>query len=403
MFITEVTKDIWQIAENLPSTIHFEGIWPVPNGVSVNQFLVHTEKGDVLIDGLIGWDGTENGLNGILKKAGSSIENLKYLIINHMEPDHTAWLESLLKIKPEVEICISQKGGIILENFFRRKEMNIVKDNDILDLGDHKLRFMMNPNIHWPETMMTYDESSKVIFTCDGFGTYGKIKEENYDDKFTENDFEFYEDEAFGYYSNVMAICTTPVKNAINKVGESGAEIICPGHGPVWRKNPEKILKLYEELSDCQTSSNRKEITLIWGSMYGFTEIGVKKAIETLEKSGIKYHVYRVPEDETGLILKDCWKSQAVILAMPTYEYNMFPPMSCVLNELGKKRVFGKKAFRFGSYGWSGGAEKELQSIMENHKMNWTFLPSVEFNGKPADADLDVIENRVKELINNLE
>lgn len=403
MYITEVVKDIWQISENLPCTIYFEGIWPIPKGVSVNQFLLKTNKGVVLIDGLIGWDGTEKGLDDILEKANVSFKDLKYLIINHMEPDHSAWLEPLLKICPNVEIYISQKGAGILKALFGRENVNMVKDGDSLDLESHKLSFHLNPNIHWPDTMLTFEENTKTLFSCDGFGTYGEVKAENYDDHLTEEDLLFYEDEAFGYYSNVMAICTRPIENSVAKARELGVKIIAPGHGPVWRKNPERIMKLYEELAKCQTGSARKEITLIWGSMYGFTEMGVKRAIETLEKSGITYHVYRVPEDETGLILKACWKSQAIILAMPTYEYNMFPPMSCLLDELGKKRVFGRKAFRFGSYGWSGGAEKELQEIMENRKMQWEFLPTVEFNGRPTESDLNVIEERVKELIHNLE
>lgn len=403
MNITKVCEGVWQISENLPNTAYFEGIWVMPNGVSVNSFLVHGEKGDALIDGVAKWSGSKDSLCEILEKAESSFEKLKYLIINHMEPDHSAWLDPLLKLKPDIEIFLSQKGKGVLKAFFGRDDVNVVSDGEVLDMGNRQLKFVMNPNIHWPETMLTYDEKSGCVFSCDGFGSYGAVSENGYDDCLSEEELGFYEDEAFGYYSNVMAICSKPVESSIKKVRELGAKIICPGHGIVWRKDPERILKLYEELSACQNGKAGAEITLIWGSMYGFSEMGVRRAVETLEKSGIKHHIFRVPKSEEGLILKACWRSQGIILGMPTYEYHMFPPMASVLNELGKKKVFGRKAFRLGSYGWSGGAEKELLEIMEGKKMNWSFLPSVEYNGRPSEEDLKAIEDRVNDLIKSLE
>ena len=133
--------------------------------------------------------------------------------------------------------------------------------------------------------------------------------------------------------------------------------------------------------------------------MYGMTEKAVKYVIDVLEQEKITYHVHRVPEDSWGTVLASVWTSTGVILAMPTYEFKIFPPMAAVLEEIGKKKAFNRKAFRFGSYGWSGGAEKDLMEIMDKYSMNWDFLESVEFRGIPREDDLKLIGERVRELV----
>ena len=426
MFYSKVCEDTYQMSDNLPNDRLFEGIWPTPNGVSVNAYLIEGADKYALIDGSTSWtgglkkfksdDGVEwDSLIESICEVDNSFEELKevfkannldekkigYVIINHMEPDHSSWIESMYKINPDIEVYISERGSHILESFYSFKEkVNVVKDGDKLDIGNgHVLTFYEIPNVHWPDTMVTFDEKTGVVFACDAFGSYGAVDENNYDDLLSEEKIRFYEDEAIGYYSNIVASFSTFVQRALAKLGGLPVKIIAPGHGIVWRKNPERVIKLYEELASYQAGPAKEEITLIWGSMYGMTERAVKTAIETLEETGIKYHVHNVPETEIGEILKSCWTSTGVILAMPTYEYNMFPPMANVLDELGKKKVQNRKAFRFGSFGWSGGAEKELKEITERRKMNWEFLPSVEFKGIPTDGEKEAVRERILDLV----
>lgn len=401
MYYTKVTEDTFQLSDNLSRDKLFEGIWPIPNGVSINSFLVKGAEKYALIDGICTWNGKLDELEKILKNLGLSSDEIGYLIINHMEPDHSGWLESLYACNPKVEIYISQKGADVLKGFYRFCEnVHVMKDGESLDIGNgHVFNFYEIPNVHWPDTMMTFDTKTGVAFSCDAFGSYGAVPENNYDDCLTEEELQHFEDEVVGYYSNIVASFTSPVKKALQKCATLPIKIICPGHGLVWRKDPARIVKLYEQMSSYQTSPDRNEVTLIWGSMYGMTERAVKVALEALEKSGVKYHVHKVPETDIGIILKSCWTSKGIILGMPTYEYNMFPPMATVLDELGRKKVAERKCFRFGSFGWSGGAEKELQEIMERRKMKWEFLPSVEFKGAPTESDLNIVTERIGDLV----
>lgn len=400
MNVTKVTEDIYQLSVNIENIL-FEGLWEIPNGVSVNSYIIKGEK-TAIVDGVCGWDGVPESLFKLLDKLEIDPKSIEYLIINHMEPDHSGWIEAFKKINSNFKIVCSQKGAELLEAFYNHSDnVIIVKDKDTLDLGNgHVLEFVEMPNVHWPDTIGTFDTKTGILFSCDAFGSFGTVNESNYDDLLNQEEIDFYEKEAVRYYSNIIGAFSLPVKKAIEKCENLPIKMIAPGHGIVWRKNPNKIIEDYSRYVSYQKGLARKEITLIWGSMYGMTQKAVDYAIKELEKENISVNVHKVPEDSWGTILASVWTSTGVILAMPTYEYKMFPPMVAVLEELGKKKAVGRKAFRFGSYGWSGGAQKELDEIMDKYKMNWEFIEPVEFKGSPREEDLDIIGLRIKELIN---
>ena len=199
--------------------------------------------------------------------------------------------------------------------------------------------------------------------------------------------------EAVRYYANVVSKYSLAVKQAIDKCVNLDIKIVAPGHGLVWRKNPEKIINDYIRYANYQKGQAKNEITLIWGSMYGNTEKVVHEVVKLLENEQVKFHIHRVPHESCGTILKSVWTSTGIILAMPTYEYKMFPPMASILEELGRKTVFNRKAFRFGSYGWSGGAQKDLKEIIDRNKMNWCFL-RVEFK-TASNEEIDKIRREL--------
>jgi len=317
-------------------------------------------------------------------------QSIEYLIINHMEPDHSGWIEDLKRIKKDFKVVCSEKAAELLEHFYMHTDnITVVGDNDILDLGNgHILQFVEIPNVHWPDTIATFDTLTGTLFSCDAFGSFGQALESNYDDMLTDEQIEFYEKEAVRYYSNIVAAFSLPVKKAIEKCALLPIKIVAPGHGIVWRKNPKKIINDYARYASYQKGPAKEEITIIWGSMYGMTEKAVDHVVKVLEDEKIKFHIHRVPETSWGTILTSVWTSTGVILAMPTYEYKMFPPMAAVLEELGKKKVLNRKALRFGSYGWSGGAQKELEEIMDKYRMGWDFLEPVEFRGSAKEEDL---------------
>jgi len=399
MFCNKVTENIYQVTKNVEGVL-FEGLWDIPNGVSLNSFVV---KGDkvAIVDGMWNKEGAED-IRECLKKFGVKEEDVEYLIVNHMEPDHSGWLLAAREINPNAKIICNEKSKPLIEGFYGIKEnLVVVKEGDIIDLGQgHKLKALMIPNVHWPDTMAMYDEKTGTLFCCDAFGSFGTIEDgKEYDDQLTKEEIDFYEKEAVRYYSNIVASFSMAVKSAIKKINELDVKIIAPGHGIVWRENPEKIINDYARYADYQKGIAKEEITLIWGSMYGMTEKAVNRILDVLKKEDIKVNVHRVPQDSWGAVLSSAWNSTGIILAMPTYEYKMFPPMGAVLTELGKKKVQGVKAFRVGSYGWSGGAQRELDAIMEENKMKWDFLEPVEFQGSPEPEELELIERRVKELV----
>lgn len=398
MNISEVSSGIYRLSSNVENIL-FEGLWPIPNGVAMNSYLVKGEK-TAIIDGVCGWDGVPETLLSQLDQIGVVLESIDYVIINHMEPDHTGWLEAFKKIRPEFKVLTSEKAVPMLEAFFDiTLDVEVVQSGDTLDLGKGRvLAFQYIPNVHWPETMATFDTQSGTLFSCDAFGTFGKVGDKMYDDQLTEEELQSYILEGVRYYSNIVASFSQPVLQAIDKCSSLPIKTIAPGHGIVWRKNPGRIIEDYTHFASWSKGPAKKEITLIWGSMYGNTEMGVAPVIKRLEKEGMVVRSFQVPQSTVGDILASIWSSSGVVLAMPTYEYKMFPPMADILEELGKKKVLNRKAFRFGSYGWSGGAQRELDHIIEHRKMRWDFVEPVEFKGKPSEEDIHKLEEQATKL-----
>lgn len=399
MKVRKLAEDTHLLSVNLEDVL-FEGLWEMPNGVSLNSYIVKGEK-TAIIDGVGDWDGYPESLYSLLEELDIDPKSIEYLVINHMEPDHSGWIVDFKNINPDVKFVCGQKSADLLEAFFDIKDdLIIVKDGDSLDLGNgHKLEFYEIPNVHWPDTIATFDTKTGTLFSCDAFGSFGKLVNQHFDDELNEKQIDFYEEEAVRYYSNIVAAYSIPVIKAIEKCSALDIKIIAPGHGIVWRENPGKIVEDYKRYAAYQKGPAKEEITIIWGSMYGMTEKAVDHIKQVLEKEDVKVNIHRVPEDSWGTVLKSSWNSTGLVLAMPTYEYKMFPPMAAVLEELGKKKVHGRKVFRMGSYGWSGGAQRELDFIVDKCCMEWDFLEPVEFKGKAREEDFDLIEKRAKELV----
>lgn len=401
MINMNIAEGTYQLTVNLENFL-FEGLWEIPKGVTLNSYIIKGDK-TAIVDGVCGWDGIPDTLFQLLDKINVPLDSIEYLIINHMEPDHSGWIESFMNIKPDVKILCSKKAKDFLNIFYRvMNNITVVSEGDTLDLGKgHVLQFAEIPNVHWPDTIAELDTLTGTLFCCDAFGSFGKNTNTNYAEDLSSDEIKIYENETIRYYSNIVATFSPQVKKAIDKCRQLPIKMIAPGHGLIW-KEPEKIMQDYYEYADYQKGPAREEITFIWGSMYGLTEKAVCYALDLLKKEDIIVHVHRVPQDSWGTILTSMWTSTGVILAMPTYEFKMFPPMASVLEEIGKKKVFNRKAFRFGSYAWSGGAQKELDEIMTRLNMNWEFLEPVEFLGSPREEELQIIGERVKALVSEI-
>ncbi|NLU35754.1 MAG: FprA family A-type flavoprotein [Clostridiales bacterium] len=397
----QIANGIHMLTMNVEDIL-FEGIWEIANGVTLNSYIVQGDK-TAIIDGVIGWDGIPEALYENLKKIGVDTKNIDYLIVNHMEPDHSGWISNFRKIKDDFTVVCTEKAARMVSSFYGEDKIRIVKEGDILDLGNGKvLSFHPVSNVHWPDTMYTYERGTKTLFSCDMFGAFGKMEDHCFDDELTPEETDFFEFEGIRYYSNVMATFTPSLRKAIEKAKSLDINAIAPGHGPVYRKNPQKIIDDYYRFSLYADGAGKNEVTILWGSMYGMTAKAVEFVEGILQREGIKYNMLEMPQKSESEMIATVFKSAGIIIAAPTYEYKLFPPVAAALNELGRKKITGKLAFRFGSYGWSGGAEKELKEIIERNKMNWDFIESVEFEGAPREEDLVKIEAGVLELVEKM-
>jgi len=398
MFVKKIEDNTYLLTMNVDK-MKFESMWELPNGVTLNSYIVKG-KDIAIIDGVIGWNGVPEDLYKNFAKLDINPKDIKYLVVNHMEPDHSGWIENFRKINDDFTIITTAKGKDLVSAFYGENfNVSVVKEGDTLDLGNGKvLHFYPTPNVHWPETMITYEESTKILFTCDLYGAFGSLNDHYFDDEMTEEEIELYELEGARYFSNVMMTFASMVQRAIAKTKTLDVAMIAPGHGPLY-KNPDTIINNYSTWSDYANGTGKKRVSILWGSMYGSTEQAVILAKQTLEEKGVEVKMLHLPYDEETDVLTNVLTSAGVIIAAPTYEYKMFAPVAHSLDELGRKKMTGKTALYFGSYGWSGGAKKELDSIIENYRMNWNVVDSVEFNGFSREKDNKAIQDGIQKLL----
>ncbi|GFP24824.1 FprA family A-type flavoprotein [Candidatus Hakubella thermalkaliphila] len=378
----EIKPNVYWIGVNDRTTDLFEGLWPITKeGVSYNAYLINDEK-KIIID-LAKALKTDEFFDHIAEIV--PIPEIDYVVINHMEPDHTGVLRTFRKMAPKAPILGSPKTKAMLESFYGITEnVRAVKDGEMLSLGQMTLQFFSTPLVHWPETMMTYETSQRLLFSCDAFGGYGALRGAIFDDEC--EDLDFYQKETLRYYVNIMAKFSRPGLKAIEKLADVPVDIIAPSHGLIWRQNPQLIVNLYKKWAEYATGPTEAGITLIYGSMYGNTENMMNAVAQGISPTGVPLEIFDAARTHVSHILPSLWTKAGVMIGAPTYEGTLFPPMAQVLEMAALKRVLNKKIAYFGSYGWSGGALKHLQKIVEPVK--WELVDSFEFVGKPSDEDL---------------
>jgi anaerobic nitric oxide reductase flavorubredoxin len=395
----EIKPNIFWIGVNDTSTELFEGLWPIEKeGVSYNSYLIKDKK-NVLID--LCKELFQDEYLSDLKTLIDPSE-IDYLVVNHMEPDHSGALQAFRKMAPQAKILATRKAVQMMEDFFGIHELiQPVSDGEKLSLGEKELTFITAPMVHWPETMMTFEASSGILFSCDAFGGYGILADSIFDDE--HKDISFYERESLRYFSNIVAAFSKPVLNAAAKLGNLAIKIIAPSHGLVWRSAPERIIDLYLTWSGYSKGPAERGVTLLYGSMYGNTLKMVPKIIEGLEKAQVPFAAHDITTTHVSYILPDVWKHQGILIGAPTYEGSIFPTMATVLEMFQYKRIFHRQAAYFGSYGWGGGATRYLGTKFETLK--WELTETLEFTGQPSEenmAQAAAFSERFGNLIKNI-
>ena len=376
----KVSDKIYWIGDNDRRTHLFENMWPIPNGVSYNSYLIKDEK-IALVD-TVEAGSTETYLSKIEEIIGKDAK-VDYLIINHMEPDHSGALKDLVNKYPDIKLIGNIKTFKILEAYYGFTDNLLeVTDGSTIDLGHHKLQFVMTPWVHWPETMMTYDVTEKTLFSGDAFGSFGSLDGGIFDD---EIDFGYYEDEMRRYYSNIVGKYCNMVQKAFKKLEGVEVNYICPTHGPVWRSDVQKVLSLYDKWSKYDTEDG---VAIIFGSMYGNTARIADYIARKISEQGIKkIRVFDASKTHLSYLINAVWKYKGVIIGSCAYNSSMLPTVEQFTNTMEHMGVKDHYLGIFGSYSWSGGGVKALSKFAEN--IDWELVSdSVDIKGIPNKEKL---------------
>jgi len=379
--VIPVRENIFWIGANDHETDLFESIWPLPRGVSYNSYIILDDK-VALIDTV-----KSSYLATYMDKIKAVLgpeRQIDYLIVNHMEPDHSGSIRDLRRVYPGMKIVGNAKTAEFIRDFYGITDGVIsVRDGEALDLGTHELKFVFTPMVHWPETMVTYETREKILFSCDAFGGFGALDDRIFDD---EVDLAYYEDEILRYYSNIVGRYSGMVQRAIEKLKGVEIAVIAPSHGPVWRTRPGYIVALYDKWSRHETEEG---VTLVYASMYGNTRRMMEAISRSLAEEKVeKVRVHDVSRTHISYILVDIWRFRGMILGSPTYNTKIFPLMASLVNMLEEKMLQDRFVGVFGSYTWSKGAVKTLIEFALNNKLTLVD-PVVEFKSSPTEEDFN--------------
>lgn len=386
-----VAENIYYIGVNDRRKHLFENNWPLPYGVSYNSYLIVDEK-SVVIDTLE-FGSKENYLEEIDQLLEG--KELDYIVVNHMEPDHSSMLGILFRRYPNIKIVTNRKAFKMLEGYFAIPEESIleVRDGDTLELGKRTLQFVMTPMVHWPETMMTYEVTDAILFSCDAFGSFRTLDGNIFDD---EINFDLYEDEMRRYFSNIVGKYSHMVQKAFEKLEGVKVNIVAPSHGPIWRSQPEKVLALYDKWSRHEAEEG---VVIAVASMYGNTEQMADYLARLIAEEGVKeIKIFDVSKTHASFILNEIWKYKGVVLGSCAYNGVMHPMMQHLCNELSILNPKGKNYALFGSYSWSGGGVKALTPFGES--MEWNLVaPPVELLGAPKVKEMEGFKEIAKNIL----
>ena len=352
MNIKEISGGIYYVGVNDRTTQRFEGLWPLPYGVSYNSYIIKSDK-NVLVDTV---EQSEAGLfiENIEKVLGG--KDLDYLVINHMEPDHSGSIVDIVNRYPNVKIVGNALTINMIKGFYRLENTNhylAVKDGDTINIGDKTLKFIMTPMVHWPETMMTYVCEPAIMFTGDAFGTFGALNGAVIDH---EMNTDVYFHEMYRYYSNIVGKYGVHVQKALAKVAGIDIKMICPTHGPVWVEEIARVVELTDKLSKGEAEDG---VVIVYGTMYGNTARYAEIAAQRFAENGIKnIKVYNATFAEISDILADIFRYKGLVIGGPTYSANLFPPIEALLKALEVRELKNKALGVFGSYTWASSATK---------------------------------------------
>ena len=383
----EVTNCVKYIGVNDKTIDLFESQYKVPNGISYNSYLIRDEKNVVMdtVDSRM----TKDWLNNLEKALEG--EKVDYLVVSHMEPDHASNIELLSNKYPEMKIVGNNKTFMYIKQFFNISNLEerqvMVKEGDILNIGKHTLQFFMAPMVHWPEVLVTYEQSEKILFSADGFGKFGALDVD-----------EEWVDEARRYYFNIVGKYGAQVQVLLKKASNLDIKMICPLHGPILKENLEYYINKYDIWSSYKPED--EGVFIAYASIYGNTKAAAIQMAKLLEEKGVKQVVLAdLTREDMAEAISNAFRFAKIVLASSSYNSGIFPPMEQFLHHLEGKNYQNRKIGIIENGTWAPSAGKCIKSILDNMKDITICEPMVTIKSRMNEETQTKMEELAKELI----
>lgn len=378
----KITDAIFYVGVNDRVTHLFERLWSLRRGVSYNSYVIADEKVAVVDTVEVAY--ASAFMQNIEKAAGG--RPVDYLIVNHMEPDHSGSIAALRQRYPQMQIVGNAKTLQMIKGYYGISENLLeVSDGSTLSLGSETLTFYLAPMVHWPETMVTYGSVAKILFSGDAFGCFGALDGGVTDEELA---FEDYYDEMVRYYACIVGKYGAPVQKALQRLAPLPIEIIAATHGPVWKRSIGKVVKVYDELS---RYAAQRGAVVAYGSMYGNTAGLCEEIARRLREKGVeKIKIYDLSSADISEVLRDIFLYRGLVIASPTYNNELFPPVRELLEKISERTVKGRLFGFAGSYTWASAALKRFAEKAE--KCGWETLPC---NVEMKQSSLSVTDEQI--------
>lgn len=356
-----INKDTYYVGVNDHNIDLFEGQYVVKNGISYNSYIIMDEK--IVIMDTVDKNFTSTWIENIKNVLKDKTPD--YLVVQHMEPDHSANIMELVKLYPNITIIGNAKTFVMIKQFFNKDITNtlVVKDGEELNIGKHTLKFIFAPMVHWPEVMVTYDSYTKILFTADGFGKFGALDVE-----------EDWVNEARRYYIGIVGKYGLQVQMLLKKAASLDIEMICPLHGPVLKDNLSYYLGLYNTWSSYTPEDN--DIFIVYNSIYGNTKNAVNRLVELLGVVGIKAKAKDLARTDLSYDISEAFKHKTLVIATPTYNNGLFPFTKIFIDGLLERNFQNRNIAIIENGSWAPMAAKLIKDIFANSK-NITFIEPI--------------------------
>lgn len=361
--IRKINEDLIYVGVSDRKLPLFENVYPIPQGVSYNSYVLNDEK-TVLMD-CADIDVCEQFMTNV--RAALNGRTLDYIVVQHMEPDHGATLEMMIQAYPEAKIVTNAKAANLIRQFFDfdlDNRLQLVNEGDTLTTGRHTLTFVNAPMVHWPEVMVTYDTTDKVLFSADAFGTFGALDGSLFAD---EVNFEkYWMDEARRYYINIVGKYGMQVQGLLKKAAALDIQTLCPLHGPVWRKEIGYFVEKYDIWS--RYEAEEKGVLVVYGSIYGHTGAVCERLATLLSERGLKTAVYDASHTHASQLVSEAFRYSHMVIGSSTYNNGIFTPIENLLADLKAHNFQNRKVSIIENGSWAPQSGKLIRAEMEGLK-----------------------------------